>query len=78
MDSGTTKVLILTGSHRIEGEISLGPGARVTDYLVNSKPFLGITDAEVKDLDGNLRFRSSFLNVARDRIHILTPLDIIR
>jgi hypothetical protein len=42
-----TKVVILTGTYRIKGYIDLVPGARVTDYMVEAKSFIAVTDAEV-------------------------------
>ncbi len=44
------RVVMLAGSYRIKGEIELVPGARITDYMVESKPFIAVTNAEVWDL----------------------------
>ncbi len=74
----TTRVVILTANHRIEGEISVGAGARITDYLVASKSFIGVTDAVVCDLDGHVRFRTSFLNVGRDQVHLLAAVEFLK
>ena len=49
-DSRTT-ITILTGSYRIKGFIDLLPGSRITDYLVESKDFIAVTNAEVWDHD---------------------------
>ena len=46
-DDNRTKVTILTGTYRVKGYIELLPGARLTDYLVESKDFIAVTDAEV-------------------------------
>jgi hypothetical protein len=72
-----TKVVILTKNHRIKGYISLYSNARLTDYIVEAKPFLAVTDAEVMDIKGNLIFNTSFLNVQKDHIEIITPADMI-
>jgi hypothetical protein len=71
------KVLIMTGNFRITGEIALIEGARLTDYVVNAKPFVAVTDAEVTDLMGHKVFAASFLNVHRDHIEIIVPIELI-
>src|SRR5438094_868523 len=43
-DPNKTKVTILTGTYRIKGYIELMPGARVTDYMVEAKDFIAVTD----------------------------------
>ena len=72
-----TKVIILTTNHRIKGNISLYSNVRLTDYIVEAKPFIAVTDAEVKDINGYLIFNASFLNVQKDRIEIIVPADRI-
>ena len=70
-----TKVTILTGSYRIKGYIELVPGARVTDYLADSKEFIALTDAEVWELaiGGRQILAAPFINVSREHIQIVTP-----
>ncbi len=67
------RVVMLAGSYRIKGEIELVPGARVTDYMIESKPFIAVTDAEVWDLEGRRIMMVPFLNVARDHVVIIAP-----
>lgn len=67
------RVVMLAGSYRIKGEIELVPGARVTDYMVESKPFIAVTNAEVWDLEGRRIMVVPFLNVARDHVVIIAP-----
>ncbi len=73
--SSRTKVTILTGSYRIKGFIELLPGARVTDYMVEARGFIAVTDAEVWDLQlgGRQIIAAPFLNVSRDHIQVVTP-----
>lgn len=71
------KVLILTANFRITGEIALIQGARLTDYVVNAKPFLAVTDAEVCDLVGHRILSASFLNVHRDHVEVIVPIELI-
>ncbi len=69
-----TKVTILTGTYRVKGFIDLVTGARVTDYLVEAKEFIAVTEAEVRDLNDRHLFTTPFLNVSRDHIQVLAPL----
>jgi hypothetical protein len=68
-----TNVTILTGTYRVKGSIELVPGARITDYLIEAKEFIAVTDAEVRDLNGRHLFNVPFLNVKRDQIEVVAP-----
>ncbi|MGQ0578663.1 MAG: DUF6812 domain-containing protein [Betaproteobacteria bacterium] len=68
-----TKVTILTGTYRIKGYIELTQGARVTDYLVESKEFIALTDAEIWEIAGRHVMNTPFLNVSRHHIEIVVP-----
>ena len=68
-----TKVTILTGSYRVKGYIDLVPGARVTDYLIEAKNFIAVTDAEVWEAGERRVLAAPFLNVSRDHIQVVTP-----
>ena len=68
-----TKVVILTGTYRIKGYIDLVPGARVTDYMVEAKDFIAVTDAEVWELEGRQVFAAPFINVSREHIEVVAP-----
>ena len=70
-----TKVTIFTGSYRIKGYIDLIPGARVTDYMTEAKPFIAVTDAEVWELEvgGRQLISAPFLNVSREHIQVIAP-----
>lgn len=72
-EENKTKVVILTRSYRIKGNIHLLPGARVTDFLVDSKDFLALTDVEVWEMGGRQVLAAPFVNVSRDHIEIVTP-----
>ena len=68
-----TKLTILTGTYRIKGHVELTPGARVTDYLVESKEFIAVTDAEVWEIAGRHVMNTPFLNVSRNHIEVVIP-----
>ena len=74
-DEFRTKVTILTGSYRIKGYIDLLPGARLTDYIIEAKHFVAVTNAEVYEsiLGGRQVLTAPFINVNRDHIQIVTP-----
>lgn len=69
-----TKVTILTGSYRIKGYIDLLPGARVTDFMHESKEFVVVTDAEIFETEasGRLVLVAPFVDVNRSQIQIVT------
>ena len=68
-----TRVVILAGPYRIKGEIALVVGARLTDYMVDSKGFIAVTQAEVWDLEGRRILTASFLDVSRAHIVVVVP-----
>lgn len=69
-----TKVTILTGSYRIKGYIDLLPGARVTDFMHESKEFVVVTDAEIFETEASSRLVlvAPFVDVNRSHIQIVT------
>ncbi len=68
-----SRVVILAGSYRIKGEIDLTTGARITDYMLESKAFFAVTNAEVWDLEGRKIFAAPFLNVSRSHVVVISP-----
>ena len=72
-EENRTKVTILTGTYRVKRYIELLPGARVTDYLVESKDFIAVTDAEVWELGNRHLLNAPFINLSLDHIQIVIP-----
>lgn len=68
-----TRVVIVAGSYRIKGEIELVAGARLTDYMLESKDFFAVTGAEVWDLEGRKILSAPFLNVSRAQVVVIAP-----
>jgi len=68
-----TRVVILAGPYRIKGEIALVPGARLTDYMVEAKGFIAITQAEVWDLEGRRILVAPFLDISREHVVVVAP-----
>jgi len=71
-----TQVIILTGKFRVEGEIDLIPGARLTDFMneINNK-FMVVTNALVVDREGQEIMRGTFMNVLVSNIEIILPAE---
>lgn len=68
---------IYTGGHRIDGEVHVLTGSRLTDAL-NSKAndFIAITDAIITDSASGLELtRSSYVAVNRLSISLVVPID---
>jgi len=74
-DELKTRVTILTSSYRIKGNIDLLPGARLTDFIIESKSFVAVTDAEVWELaiGGRQILSAAFIDVSKDHIQIVMP-----
>lgn len=70
-----TKVTIFTSTYRVRGFIELVPGARISDFMAESRDFIAVTKAEVWELQPGGRQVASapFLNVSRDHIEIILP-----
>lgn len=77
MDKGEnrTRVTLLTSHYRIRGYVDVLPGARVTDFIVDAKDFVAVTEAEVyePELGGRQVLVAPFIDVHRDHIQVLAP-----
>jgi hypothetical protein len=69
-----TKVTILTDAYRIRGYIDLLPGARMTDFMFESREFVAVVDAEVYEIEigGRQVLAAPFIDVNRSHIQIIT------
>jgi len=72
-DPNKTKVTILTGTYRIKGYIELMPGARVTDFMVEAKDFIAVTEAEIWEVGDRKIMSVPFINVSRQHVQIIMP-----
>lgn len=70
-----TKVIILTKDFRIEGEIDLVPGARLTDFMNETNRFMVVSDARVCDHNEKEMVSSRFIDVLVGNIEIILPAD---
>ncbi len=70
------RVVIATSIYRIEGEMYVLSGSRLTDALNSkAKDFFAITDAKIFDLQsGDLLYEPTYLALNRDAITVIFPL----
>lgn len=70
------RVVIATPVYRIEGEMYVLSGSRLTDALNSkAKDFFAITEAKVFRLDSDeLLYEPDYLAVNRDSISVIFPL----
>lgn len=71
------RVVIITDRFRIEGEMHVLAGSRLTDALNSkAKDFLAVTAVEMYSLDsGELAYESAYVAVNRDSIAAIFPLE---
>lgn len=73
-DETRRKVTVLTNGYQIMGECSVLPGARVTDYLNDSRDFIALTNASVWHVaDARKMMNAAFLNLNRGNVEIIVP-----
>ncbi len=75
MSKKRTQVTVLTKHYRIEGEIDLIPGARMTDFMNKVGKFMVVTEAVVKDLNDKELVTVEFINVRVNNIEVILPVD---
>lgn len=71
------RVVMCTSLYKIEGDIYIAPGSRITDmFNVKTHDFFPLTNAKVKDnLDDKVIFSKDYLTVHRDAIVMVFPAD---
>ncbi len=71
------RVVVATDVYRIEGEMHVLAGSRLTDALNSkAKDFFAITDAKVFNVrNDDLVYEPSYLAVNRDSITCIFPID---
>lgn len=70
-------VVVLTDTFRIEGNLGIFSGVRLTDYMNESKSFIPITDATVKDLSGRQIMKTALINVKKESIQLVIPAESV-
>jgi len=75
----STRVVILTKSYKVVGDINLIPGGRLTDYMDTSHEFLAVTNASVTSCEGCKDILDTeFLNIRVDSIEIILPVNEVK
>lgn len=71
------RVVVVTATYRVEGDIHVLAGSRLTDALNSkAKDFFALTGASVFRLtDDKLMYEPSYLAVNREAIDCIFPLD---
>jgi len=70
VDQTIVEVVIFMQNSRVEGQLHLPSGGRLTDYLaLAERKFLPVTDARIFGLpDNELRYNVPFLSINKDFI----------
>lgn len=73
------RVVVYTQSCRLEGDIYIYPGSRLTDMLnVKAKDFLAMTNVIIRDLkEDSILQRANFVAVSRDSIVAVAPVEVL-
>jgi hypothetical protein len=71
------QVFIYTEKHIIIGEINIRPDDRLKDEINNNEQFLAVTNAVIKDFEGNTQFKTNFVAVNRQHVSWVLPIDEI-
>lgn len=66
-------VVVITTTHRMEGEVHVIPGGRLLDEINKPGQFLPITNVTVYDAEGNPIETVDFIAVNKAQIVFLTP-----
>jgi hypothetical protein len=71
------RVVIITNAYRMEGDLYILPGSRLTDALnVKAKDFFAMTDVKVyRIVDDALLWQPSYLAVNREAIACIFPVE---
>lgn len=76
MASEKSQITIFTKDFRVDADIDLIPGARLTDFMNEANKFMVVTNATVSDHSGKeLLFTGQFINVSIQNIEIVFPSD---
>lgn len=73
------RVEIYTSLHRIEADLHIFAGARLTDIMQSRETasFFALTDVIVFDVgSGNELFRTDFIDISRNHIIMVRPLEV--
>jgi hypothetical protein len=73
------RVELYTNLHRIEADLHIFAGARLTDIMQSreTQSFFALTDVVVYDIvSGKELFRADFVDISRSHIVMLRPLEI--
>lgn len=73
--SDKMQVRVYTPQFQLTGDLTIYTGVRLTDYMNEAKSFISLTDVKAWDREGRLLFDTAFLNVRRDSIELIVPVN---
>ena len=68
-------VYIQTSDSQIQGMVHIRSDHRLKDEMNEQEQFVAVTDAQVFDHSGNLKYKSRFMLVNRDQVIWIIPKD---
>ena len=69
-------VIVLVGNYRLEGEMHVLPGARISDELNKTNQFLPLTNVSIFSLDDSKLIDTvPLVLVNKDMISLLVPIE---
>lgn len=68
-------VIIMTSTNRIEGNVHVRRGERLSDELDRDIKFLAVTEGKIFNSDNELIYSTSFLSVAKANVAWIFPLN---
>ncbi len=71
------KIRIFTRQFEIVGDLHIYAGARLTDFMNESKDFISVTDAEIRRPADGMLLRTKFLNLRKGEVEIILPEEMV-
>ncbi len=70
----TIRVVLLTNTHRLEGDVHVVPGGRLLDEINKERDFLPLTKADIYDLNSSTLIDSlQFIAINKSQIVMIAP-----
>ena len=81
MEKTKNEVVIFTKNFKIEGEIHILEGERITDFMcaLDKKQFIPVTNASIYKFDGlSYLYKAKYLSLNKDDISLLIPKEHLK
>ncbi len=71
----TVRVVLLTGSYRLEGDVHVVPGGRLLDEINKERDFIPLTNASVFEVSGDQPLDTlEFIAVNKSQVVMVAPI----